>query len=67
MPHPGGTNADGCHTNRKTGEYHCHGAPRPVGGGERYCHIINGERRCGYARRTCEDLVARFGGYCQRE
>ena len=22
--HPGGTNADGCHTNRKTGEYHCH-------------------------------------------
>lgn len=23
-PHSGGTNADGCHTNRKTGEYHCH-------------------------------------------
>jgi hypothetical protein len=22
--HPGTTNADGCHTNRKTGEYHCH-------------------------------------------
>jgi hypothetical protein len=22
--HPGGLNADGCHTNRKTGEYHCH-------------------------------------------
>ena len=22
--HPGGMNADGCHTNRKTGEYHCH-------------------------------------------
>lgn len=22
--HPGATNADGCHTNRKTGEYHCH-------------------------------------------
>jgi len=22
--HSGGTNADGCHTNRKTGEYHCH-------------------------------------------
>jgi endonuclease G len=22
--HPGRTNADGCHTNRKTGEYHCH-------------------------------------------
>jgi hypothetical protein len=22
--HPGGLNKDGCHTNRKTGEYHCH-------------------------------------------
>jgi hypothetical protein len=31
--HGGGLNAEGCHTNRKTGEYHCHrsasaGAPR---------------------------------------
>lgn len=24
--HPGGLNSEGCHTNRKTGEYHCHGA-----------------------------------------
>jgi hypothetical protein len=22
--HPGGLNAEGCHTNRKTGDYHCH-------------------------------------------
>lgn len=22
--HSGGTNAEGCHTNRKTGDYHCH-------------------------------------------
>lgn len=28
--HGGGTDANGCHTNRKTGEYHCHG-----GGGRR--------------------------------
>ena len=29
--HGGGLNADGCHTNRKTGEYHCHRAPaRPA-------------------------------------
>lgn len=28
--HGGGLNADGCHTNRKTGEYHCHRAPAPV-------------------------------------
>lgn len=26
LAHGGGLNADGCHTNRKTGEYHCHGA-----------------------------------------
>jgi hypothetical protein len=34
VAHPGGLNAEGCHRNRKTGEYHCHRAsasetPRP--------------------------------------
>lgn len=29
--HPGGLNSEGCHTNRKTGDYHCH----RVGGGSR--------------------------------
>lgn len=24
LAHPGGLNAQGCHNNRKTGEYHCH-------------------------------------------
>lgn len=24
--HGGGTDAQGCHTNRKTGDYHCHGS-----------------------------------------
>ena len=24
--HPGGLNAQGCHNNRKTGDYHCHRA-----------------------------------------
>ncbi|WP_336978036.1 excalibur calcium-binding domain-containing protein [Altererythrobacter fulvus] len=29
--HPGGLDASGCHTNRKTGEYHCHrAANRPA-------------------------------------
>lgn len=23
--HPGGLNSEGCHNNRKTGDYHCHG------------------------------------------
>jgi hypothetical protein len=26
--HPGGLNAEGCHNNRKTGDYHCHRAAR---------------------------------------
>lgn len=25
--HGGGLNRDGCHTNRKTGDYHCHRGP----------------------------------------
>ncbi|MBV7266694.1 excalibur calcium-binding domain-containing protein [Erythrobacter ani] len=28
IAHPGGLNAEGCHNNRKTGEYHCHRNPR---------------------------------------
>lgn len=26
--HSGGTDSNGCHTNRKTGDYHCHGGGR---------------------------------------
>ena len=29
LAHSGRTNKDGCHTNRKTGGYHCHGKKRP--------------------------------------
>ena len=28
--HSGRTDANGCHTNRKTGEYHCHNAPTTI-------------------------------------
>jgi len=28
--HPGGLNAEGCHNNRKTGDYHCHGTRMPA-------------------------------------
>ena len=34
LAHGGGKDANGCHTNKKTGDYHCHGggspAPRPA-------------------------------------
>lgn len=26
LAHPGGLNGEGCHNNRKTGDYHCHRA-----------------------------------------
>lgn len=29
LAHGGGLNAEGCHNNRKTGDYHCHRAPAP--------------------------------------
>lgn len=28
--HSGRTNSEGCHTNRKTGDYHCHGKKKPA-------------------------------------
>lgn len=56
--HSGGTNAEGCHTNRKTGDYHCHGggrarpAPAPlraVGGGQTYYANCAAARAAGAA------------------
>lgn len=29
LAHPGGLNAEGCHNNRKTGDYHCHRGSSP--------------------------------------
>jgi hypothetical protein len=67
LAHSGGTNADGCHTDRRTGDYHCH-SPKPYAPPRStYCHVLNGEARCGYAASTCEDLRSRFGGSCERE
>jgi hypothetical protein len=31
LAHGGGLNAEGCHNNRRTGDYHCHGAPAQRG------------------------------------
>ena len=28
--HGGGLNSEGCHNNRKTGDYHCHGGSLPL-------------------------------------
>ena len=66
LSHSGGTNAAGCHTNSKTGGYHCHTPKASVPGRSTYCHVINGEYRCGYAQSTCNSLVSRYGGHCVR-
>ena len=65
--HSGGTNAAGCHTNRKTGDYHCHTRKTPSPNTQTYCHIVNNERRCGYARQTCIELSEKYGGRCTIE
>ena len=65
--HSGGTNAAGCHTNRRTGDYHCHNPKPRAPGRVTYCHVINGEDRCGYALSTCRNLVRQFGGSCRLE
>jgi hypothetical protein len=33
LAHPGGLNSAGCHNNRRTGDYHCHGGGGYSGGG----------------------------------
>ena len=65
--HGGGLNAAGCHTNRKTGDYHCHRSQRVPSSSVTYCHVVNNEQRCGYALSSCSNLVSQFGGYCERQ
>ncbi|MFG1496072.1 YHYH domain-containing protein [Saccharospirillum sp. HFRX-1] len=67
LGHSGGTNAQGCHTNHRTGDYHCHTPKTPPANSVLYCHQINGESRCGYALSTCNNLVAQYGGRCVRQ
>lgn len=56
--HPGGLNAEGCHNNRKTGDYHCHRGgsstrPKPTqtadGGGSTYYANCSAARAAGAA------------------
>ncbi|HEX6259063.1 MAG TPA: excalibur calcium-binding domain-containing protein [Woeseiaceae bacterium] len=51
--HSGGLNAEGCHTNRKTGDYHCHRGPKANGGSGRqsaFSGSIGAFRNCSEAR-----------------
>ncbi len=64
IAHGGGLNSTGCHTNRKTGGYHCHRAHSIPSNRTTYCHVVRGENRCGYARSICGSLVSQFRRSC---
>ena len=55
LAHGGGLNAEGCHNNRKTGDYHCHraarSAPPPAQEPQRFRGSPSGAfRNCAEAR-----------------
>lgn len=55
--HPGGLNAQGCHNNRKTGDYHCHRKPpsSAVAPEKRVQPKSRARAECG-AKRRCDDM-----------
>jgi hypothetical protein len=55
--HPGGLNAEGCHNDRKTGDYHCHrkAAPRASDPVKRAQPERRAKRNCG-DKRTCGQM-----------
>lgn len=60
--HGGGLNAEGCHTKRATGEYHCHRAPRaaqPTSPVQRLAPTpgSSGKRSCG-GKTTCGQMAS---------
>ena|ERR1700741_1833844 len=65
--HTGDEDSQGCHTDRSTGEYHCHTpkTPPPDPVTLTYCHVVRGQERCGHTQRACSELVTQFGGVCQ--
>lgn len=69
--HKGDESSQGCHTDRQTGEYHCHTPKTPQPQTEvtlSYCHVgAYGRRNCGHTNAECVQLVSQFGGYCQQQ
>ncbi|WP_199525092.1 YHYH domain-containing protein [Pseudoalteromonas sp. bablab_jr011] len=62
--HSGRTNSSGCHTNHSNGSYHCHNK-KAASDKPTYCHVLNDEKRCGYAYSTCQSLKKKYGGNCE--
>ena len=54
--HPGGLNAEGCHNNRKTGDYHCHRGSSSRAPTKRTYSALGGN--AGGAFRNCSEARA---------
>ena len=72
--HGGGLNADGCHNNRKTGDYHCHRAAPPVQPSAQAIQPVAGSvhyRNCSEARAAGAAPVRRgdpgYGSHLDRD
>jgi hypothetical protein len=58
--HPGGLDVNGCHHNRRTGDYHCHRAPRaipPSAPSSRSNEPSDSARACG-SKRYCGQMTS---------
>jgi hypothetical protein len=69
--HKGDEDSEGCHTDARTGEHHCHTPKNPQSQLEitlSYCHVgVYGQRHCGHTQVECAQLVRQFGGSCQQQ
>lgn len=69
--HKGNENSQGCHTDHKTGDYHCHTPQTPqqpnVDVAVTYCLVVRGRDHCGHSRDQCELLALQHGGQCERQ
>jgi hypothetical protein len=70
--HEGDENSQGCHTDARTGEYHCHTPtkPQPQPRTEvsvTYCHVLYGRSNCGHTIGECGQLKLQYGGSCQQQ
>ena len=68
--HKGDENSQGCHTDARTGEYHCHTPTKPQPQTEvsvTYCHVLYGRSNCGHTSGECAQLQSQYGGSCQQQ
>ena len=66
--HKGNEHSEGCHTDRRTGDYHCHAPKTPpskVDVSQTYCLVVRGHDYCGQSRHQCELLALQHGGHCE--